>query len=64
MKKEDKEIESIKTTLKARIIPNLPLEPKRIREDVKNVIDNFEWDWYFHGSRKKDKNICEICGHK
>jgi len=54
---ENKEIKDIKTTLKARIIPNLPLTPKSIREDAKRVIDNFEWDYYFKEYNQKIKEF-------
>ena len=53
MKKEDKEIEEIKRTLKARIIPNLPLEPEYLRKNIQDVIDKFEFKWYFDQERQK-----------
>jgi len=59
MKKQqsNKEIQSIKTTLKARIIPNLPLTPESIREDARTVIDNFEFDYYFKEFEQKIKEL-------
>ena len=51
--KEDKEIEEIKRTLKARIIPNLPLEPEYLRKNIQDIIDKFEFKWYFDQERQK-----------
>jgi len=42
-----KKIKQIRTTLKARIIPNLPLEPKYLRKNIEDIIDKFEFEWYF-----------------
>lgn len=40
-------MKKMRETLKARIIPNLPLTPKWIREDVRKTIDEFEFERYF-----------------
>ena len=47
------EIKQIRTTLKARIIPNLPLEPKYLRKNIEDIIDKFEFEWYFKETIKK-----------
>jgi len=59
MKKEDKEIEEIKRTLKARIIPNLPLEPEYLRKNIQDIIDKFEFKWYFDQERQKTIEMIE-----
>jgi len=46
-KSSAKKIKQIRTTLKARIIPNLPLEPKYLRKNIEDIIDKFEFEWYF-----------------
>ena len=42
-------ITDLRRTLKARIIPNLPLTPKWIRRDTEKAIDDFEFEHYFKG---------------
>jgi predicted RNase H-like nuclease (RuvC/YqgF family) len=56
-KQSNKEIKEIKATLKARIIPNLPLTPESVREDARTVIDNFEWDYYFKEYNQKIRRM-------
>jgi len=52
-------VKSIKSTLIARIIPNLPLDTKR--QFVKDVITNFEFDEYLEEqNRQFQKKIEKI----
>lgn len=50
-------VKDMKRTLKARIIPNLPISPKtndgRERDFVREQIDRFEFDWYLDEARRQ-----------
>jgi len=52
-KSSAEKFKQIRTTLKARIIPNLPLEPKYLRKNIEDIIDKFEFEWYFRETAKQ-----------
>jgi len=43
---QEEKINQLRKTLKARIIPNLPLTPAWLRKEVEKIIDDFEFEFY------------------